>query len=84
MSWYLYIARARTRRFYTGISQDPVKRIERHNKGEGARFARQQGPFALVYVTPPFKTKADARKREIQIKNWSQAKKEKLISGELN
>jgi predicted GIY-YIG superfamily endonuclease len=56
-------------------------RLERHNRGEGARFATQQGPFSLVYTSLPFKDKSEARKREIQVKNWSQTKKKRLISG---
>jgi putative endonuclease len=83
MNWYLYIAKARTGRFYTGISTDPAKRIARHNRGEGARFAIQQGPFELVYISPPFTDKSTVRKREIQIKDWSQVKKNRLISGEI-
>lgn len=83
MNWYLYIAKAKTGRFYTGISTNPTKRLERHNGGEGARFAKQQGPFELVYISSPFKDKADARKREIQVKDWSQIKKIKLVSGDI-
>jgi len=83
MNWYLYIAKARTGRFYTGISTNPTRRLERHNRGEGARFAKQQGPFEIVYISSPFKDKVDARKREIQVKDWSQIKKIKLISGDI-
>ncbi len=83
MNWYLYIAKARTGRFYTGISTNPAARIERHNRGEGSRFAINQGPFELVYVSLAFKDKTDARKRELQVKDWSQIKKIKLISGDI-
>lgn len=83
MNWYLYIAKAKTGRFYTGISHDPNARLERHNRGNGSRFARQQGPFELVYISKPFKDKKEARAREIQVKDWSRVKKTKLISGEL-
>jgi putative endonuclease len=82
MSWFVYIAQARTGRFYTGITIDPQKRIEKHNKGQGSRFAIEQGPFSLVYVSAALPDKSSARKREIQLKGWSRVKKEKLISGE--
>jgi len=81
--WFLYIAKARTGRFYTGITTDPDRRIQEHNRGEGAMMATEQGPFNLVYISPAIPNKSFARKREIQIKDWSQAKKLKLISGEL-
>lgn len=82
MSWYVYIARARTTRFYTGITTNTKTRIEKHNLGEGSRFAVQQGPFELVYASGPYPGKSEARRREIQIKGWSRAKKLKLINGD--
>ena len=81
MEWYVYIAKARTGRYYTGITTNPSERIQKHNSGEGSRLAVNQGPFELVYVSPPFPGKSEARKREIQIKKWSRQKKEKLITG---
>ena len=82
MSWFVYIAKARTSRYYVGITTDPKKRIADHNSGKGSRFAINQGPFTLVYVSQKFSNKSEARKREIQIKGWAQSKKEKLITGE--
>jgi putative endonuclease len=80
--WYVYIARARTNRHYTGISPDPLKRIETHNSGKGSQMARHEGPFKLEYISLPFPNKSAARQREAQIKRWTVAKKQKLISGE--
>jgi putative endonuclease len=82
MSWYTYIAKAKTGRYYTGITNNPSKRIEKHNSGKGARMAIEQGPFELVYVSDAFPNKSEARKREAQTKGWSREKKEKLINGE--
>ncbi len=83
MSWFVYIARARTGRYYVGITTDVIRRIQKHNSGKGSRFAIHQGPFALAYASQEFPNKSEARKREIQLKGWSQTKKEKLIKGEL-
>lgn len=80
--WFVYIARAKTGRLYTGITTDPQKRISKHNSGHGAKFAVEQGPFTLVYISSPFPTKSQARIREAQIKGWSHTKKVKLVSGE--
>jgi putative endonuclease len=79
--WFLYIAKARTGRFYVGITTNPIERIVEHNSGNGSRFAQQQGPFKLVYVSVPFASKSEARKREIQVKGWTREKKLKLING---
>ena len=81
-NWYVYIAKARTERFYTGISDVPDNRIIEHNLGKGSRFAINQGPLQLIYVSPPFLNKSEARKREIQVKKWSRFKKLKLIKGD--
>lgn len=79
--WYLYIALARTDRFYIGITADPTARIKKHNLHQGSKFAINQGPFELVYVSHPFPNKSEARKREIQVKGWNREKKIKLIKG---
>ena len=82
MYWYVYIAKAKTGNYYTGITPSPDVRIEKHNSGHGSRMAKQQGPFVLMYVSAPLPNKSEARKREIQIKGWTRDKKEKLIRGE--
>ena len=80
-SWYVYIAKAKTGRYYTGITTNPNKRIIKHNSGKGSRFAIEQGPLELVYISKAFPDKSEVRKREIQIKGWSREKKLKLIIG---
>ena len=80
-NWYVYIAKTRSGHFYTGVSNNVTKRIEKHNSGKGSKYARMHGEFRLVYTSGPL-TKSGALKREIQIKGWTHAKKAKLISGE--
>lgn len=46
--WFVYIAKARTGRYYTGITTDSDERIKKHNEGKGAMFAIEQGPFELI------------------------------------
>ena len=82
MFWYVYIAESRFKHFYTGITNNPNLRILKHNSGKGSRMAIQQGPFVLAYVSKEFPNKSAARKREVQIKKWTKAKKERLIKGE--
>ena len=80
--WYVYMARARTGRYYTGISPNPKLRLLDHNNDRGSKLAHDQGPFVLVYISLSFPDQKAARKREAQIKKWTRDKKEKLISGE--
>ena len=84
MVWYVYIAKAKTGRFYTGITTNSETRIIKHNAGKGSKFAIDQGPLTLVYTSAAFPDKSKARKREIQIKGWSRMKKLKLINGDWN
>ena len=78
-NWFVYIAKARTGRLYTGITTNPQERVERHNSGRGSKFAIDQGPFTLEYISMPFQDKSQARKRETQIKGWTHEKKLKLM-----
>ena len=79
--WFVYIAQARTGRFYVGITTDSQQRLDVNNSDEGSKLAREQGPFKLAYVSKPFPNKSEARKREIQIKGWRKEKKFNLING---
>lgn len=83
MSWYLYLARARTGIYYTGITTDPKRRIIDHNKGKGSSLARSQGPFTLIYTSGPLPNQSIATKLEIKVKGWSRKEKKQLIKGEL-
>ena len=82
MSWHVYIAKAPTGRYYTGITENPQQRIVDHNAGRGAKFSQDQGKLKLLYVSAPFEDKSSARLREMQIKGWTRTKKEKLIRGD--
>ena len=82
MPWFVYIAQVPTGRYYTGITTDPQRRIQEHNRDEGAKFAHDQGALKLLYVSSPFRDQSSARLREVQIKGWTREKKEKLIRGE--
>ena len=81
MAWYVYIAKSKTGYYYTGISPNPKARIMKHNMGLGSQMGKQQGPFELAHIYPPFPTKFQARKCEEQVKGWSRAKKDNLING---
>ena len=82
--WFVYIAQSiKTKRYYTGMSPDPVNRLQLHNDGKGSKFAIDQGPMELIYTSAPFPDKSSARKREIQIKGWRSEKKEWLINGKI-
>jgi putative endonuclease len=78
--WFFYIVRCRDNSLYSGITNDLEHRLKEHNKGAGAKYTASRRPVKLVY-SEKHANNSEARKREIQIKNWSKTKKEQLIVG---
>ena len=78
MSCYCYIVECADGTFYTGWTTDPQRRVDVHNKGQGARYTRMRRPVKLVYLEPQ-PDKVSALKRERAIKMMTRAKKQKLI-----
>jgi putative endonuclease len=78
--WFFYIVKCRDGSFYSGISLDLEERVREHNNGSGAEYTAMRRPVTLVYSEKHHDVNA-ARKREIQVKGWSRAKKELLIKG---
>ena len=76
--YFVYIIQCEDGSFYTGSSPDPEERFRKHKAGNGGRYTRSHRPIKLIY-TEGFKSKSDALKREIQIKDWTRKKKENLI-----
>lgn len=75
-----------TLKFYTGASNNPEKRLLKHNgvlKG-GARFTQAGRPWNIVYVEGAF-SKPDALRRERAIKKLRrQGKLDLVVSGVWN
>jgi len=78
--WCFYIVKCRDNSYYCGISNDVTARVTHHNKGIGAKYTYSRRPVTLVY-TEKHNSQSEARKREIQVKNWARGKKECLIAG---
>ncbi|MDN5695268.1 MAG: GIY-YIG nuclease family protein, partial [Staphylococcus equorum] len=60
-------------------AKDIEKRVEKHNKGQGAKYTKIRRPVELVYQEM-FDTKSEALKREYEIKTYSRQQKLVLIS----
>jgi len=77
--WYVYILQCENNRLYTGISTNPQKRFEQHQRGKGAKFTRSNTPLALLsYSACP--DRSSASKLEYQIKQMSVCEKLALVS----
>ena len=78
VSCYCYILECSDGTFYTGWTTDPRRRLEMHNRGQGARYTRSRRPVKLVYVEPQ-ENRVSALKRELAIKTMTRKQKQKMI-----
>jgi len=78
MNWYCYILKCRDGSYYTGVTKDLDKRIEKHNQGKGAKYTAMKRPVVLVW-SKKFPSKIAALKKENEIKEWKRDKKEELV-----
>ena len=79
--YYFYIIRCSDNSFYSGQTNNLEKRIKEHNSKSqrGAKYLRAKKPVKLVY-SEEYPTIQLAMKREFEVKKWTKAKKEELIT----
>ena len=82
MSAWFYILRLKSGKLYMGATTDLDQRCNEHAKGKACRTTKLDPPIALI-DSEEFKTNVEARRREAQVKRWSRAKKEALVSGDM-
>ena len=76
--YYVYMVKNDFEKLYTGVTTDLGDRLNYHNTKRGSRFTKGKAKFRIVF-SEDYKTLAEARRREIQIKKWRREKKEILI-----
>lgn len=79
MPYFVYIVKGTDDSLYTGYTIDIGKRVDTHNKSNGAKALKGRLPVRLVY-SEMFETKREAMKREAEIKSWPRIKKLKLLA----
>lgn len=80
--WYVYVLRCADNTLYTGTTTDISRRLKEHNRKKGGAYTSVRLPVKLVYQET-YPNRAQAQKREAQIKGWSRKKKLALIKGSL-
>ena len=76
---FVYILRCVDRSYYVGKTNDLRTRLTEHQSGVGANYTAARRPVEMVYAEE-HSTIRSAKDREMQLKRWSRAKKEALIS----
>ena len=79
---FVYILRCADGTLYTGFARDPKRREQVHNKGRGAKYTIGRRPVRLVY-SEACRSVTQALRREYQVKQWTRARKEALIAGDV-
>lgn len=83
MPAWCYILRLKSGKLYIGATTDLSARDQDHQSGRACQTTRVDPPVALVH-SEKFDSFPEARKREAQVKRWSRAKKEALVSGDVD
>ena len=79
MPYYVYIILCIDGSFYTGYTKNIDTRLKLHESGKGARYTRMHKPQKIAYLEM-LDTRAQAMKREKQIKKLSHQQKFNLIN----
>ncbi|WP_206446436.1 GIY-YIG nuclease family protein [Agrococcus sp. KRD186] len=80
MPW-VYILRCRDGSTYVGSTRDIDRRLDQHQRGQGAAYTRRRLPVELAFAHFD-ESVAAAFALEKQIQGWSRAKREALIRGD--
>lgn len=84
MSYFVYIIRTQNNKLYIGHTNNLSRReLEHKTNHHGAKFLEDNKSTLKLVYTEKFSSRSDAMKREKQFKGWTRAKKEALISGNL-
>jgi predicted GIY-YIG superfamily endonuclease len=83
MSAWFYILRLQSGSLYPGTTANLKQRYVDHCAKRACSTTTLDPPIALIY-SEEYETFSEARQREAQVKRWSRAKKEALVSGDLS
>jgi putative endonuclease len=78
---FVYVLRCADHSLYIGHTHDLNARLAAHHDGTAALFTRRRRPVSIAY-SERHSTVLSAIMRERQIKRWTRAKKEALITGD--
>jgi len=71
---FVYIVQCTDGTLYTGWAMDVLARVKVHNAGRGAKYTQTRRPVRLVY-SETWPSRAEAMRREREIKRWPRARK---------
>ena len=78
-TWWVYVLKCEDASLYTGISPEPLKRFEAHQKGKGAAYTRSHKPVAILSMEWAG-SYSIALRREAQLKGRTKAQKLRYVA----
>ena len=84
MTFTVYILRSSSNELYIGQTNNLPKRLKEHitKSNRASKFTEDHNDFHLVYKEE-YSILLEAMHREKQLKGWTRAKREALISGDM-
>jgi putative endonuclease len=79
--YYVYLLSSRSRVLYVGVTNDLMRRVLQHKRGDVPGFTRTYRVTRLVYAERTSDVRA-AIWREKQLKRWPRHRKERLVEVE--
>ncbi|UCE79109.1 MAG: GIY-YIG nuclease family protein [Nitrospiraceae bacterium] len=80
--WHVYIVTCNDDSYYVGLTNELNRHLAEHSHGFVSQHTSSRLPITFEY-SETFKYRKDAESRERQLKGWSRAKKEALITGKV-
>jgi len=80
-SYFVYILKCSDSSYYTGSTNNLIKRLDEHNSGKYKGYTNTRLPVKLV-LSQEFSDVKEAISAERKIKGWSRKKKDALIKGD--
>lgn len=72
--WYVYMLELSDGSFYTGMTNDLIKRFKTHEEGRGSKLIRSRLPFKVCYIQY-LASRSLASRREAGIKKYGRVTK---------
>jgi putative endonuclease len=79
MTYYVYVILCMDGSFYTGYTKNIDTRVKLHESGKGAKYTKMHKPQKVAYLEL-FESRAQAMKREKQIKKLTHQQKLNLVN----
>ena len=76
--WVVYVLLCADGTLYTGVTTDPMRRLEQHNGGTASKYTRARRPVEMIHQESGH-TRGAALSREAAIKKLPRAAKLLLI-----